>query len=562
MKRHVLVFRSLPSNLELLDSIIYPQSSICDTANSLVIFRHISAFDSEDDSDSALIQPRRPFRGGESRDTSRGSTYPPQPTHHSRGVFASRVPVEPAYNNPPPPPAGYHPRFYAPPAPPHYQNHGYAMSQQGYPTPNTYGPSSHSSSSPYQESWNQYPPGYPPYGTPPQRQDSSGSRDYPMGMHAIENGHAIEDDSGDVFSRIAQAIPDLHVLLARYKETHGQLSVREELLRRSSIEQEEKLRAKDDEIEDLKERFRHLENKHSAEASRLRFQIGNLEEQVKDLREQIVETEKYKKEAEATKLALDAAMKSWEGKYQELEAAHVVLERTTTEEKAKAWRDFDEWKSTATTKHDAEKIALAIQFDKKLKEADVLSENQRQEAAAAFVREKDELRSEHQRQQMERQASFDRVRNELETKLGTAQKDREEALKHERESREVWLAERENLTKAHQEDHDSLQKGWEEQRDLLEAQHKKIKDESDKAWIELHADASRKADEERQKVEQLSQEREELLKKYNELKAQSEEEKYTIRSVASNLESEKARLEKLMECYGDIAEIKSKGDTY
>jgi len=29
-----------------------------------------------------------------------------------------------------------------------------------------------------------------------------------------------------------------------------------------------------------------------------------------------------------------------------------------------------------------------------------------------------------------------------------------------------------------------------------------------------------------------------------------------------NIESEKSRLEKLMECYGDIAEIKSKGDTY
>ncbi|CAO2656774.1 Nn.00g055770.m01.CDS01 [Neocucurbitaria sp. VM-36] len=520
--------------------------------------RHMSAFDSEDDSDSALVQTRRQFRGGESRDTSRGSTYPPPPTH-TRGVFASRVPAESYTNPPPPPPPGYHPRYYAPTAPPHYQNHGYGMSQQGYPNPNPYGPSSHSSSSPYQESWNQYPPGYPPYGSP-QRHDSSGSRDYPV--HAIENGSAIEDDSGDVFSRIAQAIPDLHVLLARYKETHGQLSVREELLRRASVEQEEKLRAKDDEIDDLKEKLRNLENKHSTEASRLRFQIGNLEEQVKELREQIAETEKYKKEAEETKLTLDAAMKSWEAKYKELEEAHVALERTAAEEKAKAWRDFDEWKSTATTKHDAEKIALAIQFDKKLKEADVLAENQRQEAAAAFVKEKDELRSEHQRQQREREASFDRVRNELETKLGSAQKDREEALKHERESREFWVAERETLLKAHQEDRDSLQKGWDEQRDLLEAQYKKTKDESDKAWIDLHADASRRADEEKAKVEQLTQEKEELIKKYDELKAESQKEKEVIKSVATNLESEKARLEKLMDCYGDIAEIKSKGDTY
>jgi serine/arginine repetitive matrix protein 2 len=50
--------------------------------------------------------------------------------------------------------------------------------------------------------------------------------------------------------------------------------------------------------------------------------------------------------------------------------------------------------------------------------------------------------------------------------------------------------------------------------------------------------------------------------KYNQLKAESQKEKEIIKSVASNLESEKSRLEKMMECYGDIAEIKSKGDTY
>lgn len=381
-------------------------------------------------------------------------------------------------------------------------------------------------------------------------------------MHAIENGPGIEDDSGDVFSRIAQAIPDLHVLLAKYKETHGQLSVREDLLRRASVEQEAKLRSKDEEIDDLRDKVHSLENKHSAEASRLRFQIGNLEEQVKDLREQLVDTERSRKEAEDSKLALDAAMKSWETKYKELEAAYVTLEQSTAEEKDKIWRDFDDWKSSANTKHDAEKIALAIQFDKKLKEADVLAENHRQEVAAAFVQEKDDLRSEHQRQQREREASFDHVRSELETKLGTAQKDREEAIKYERESREVWFSEREILTKAHQEDREGLQKSWQEQRDLMEAQHQKARDESDKAWLTLHADAARRAEEEKGRADQLAKEREELLLQFNALKAESQKEKEIIKSVASNIESEKSRLEKLMECYGDIAEIKSKGDTY
>ncbi|PSN63099.1 hypothetical protein BS50DRAFT_591302 [Corynespora cassiicola Philippines] len=522
--------------------------------------RHTSAFDDDDDDDSALIHSRR--RGGTpSRDPSRGSSYPPQSSHHG-SLFASRVPVEHYPNPPPPPPPGYHPRYYQPSAPPYYHNHSsaHSMSQVGgYSNASHYGPPSHVSS-PYQESWGQLPPTYPPYGSPPQRHDSLATRgDYTVGP--VENGSAIDEDH-DVFYRIAQAIPDLHVLLARYKETHGQLGVREELLRRASAEQQEKLKLKDDEITSLNERIGKLENSHSKEASRLRFEIGNLEEQVKELREQVAETEKYKKEAEDVKNTLVSAMASWEAKYKELEEAHFVLEKTAAEEKAKAIKEFEEWRTTATTKHDAEKIALAIQFDKKLKEADVIAENQRQEAAAAFVREKDELRSEHQRQQRERESSMERVRKEIEGKLSTAQKDREEALRRERESRELWEEEREALSRAHQEDCDNLQKGYEEQREYLESQFRKQKEESDKAWIELHTEASKKAEEEKERADQLTKEKDDLSVKYSELREENEKEKQVIKSVASNLESEKARLEKLMECYGDIAEIKSKGDTY
>ncbi|KAF2270656.1 hypothetical protein CC78DRAFT_138211 [Lojkania enalia] len=519
--------------------------------------RHSSAFeddDGDDDSDDPLIQPR--LRGElSSRDHSRGLTYPPHPSHPR--LFASRVPSE-HYSNPPPPPPppGYHPRYYPPGAPPYYHSHNHSMSQSPY------GPSSHASS-PYQETWNQFPPTYPTYGSPPiQRHDSVGSREYPLGPLGHESSSAIEDDTVDLFSRISQAIPDLHVLLARYKETHGQLGVREELLRRASLEQQEKLRNKDDEINTLKEKINHLENKHSADANRLRLEIGNMEEQMKELREQIAETDKLREELDVTRKTLAAAKESWEAKQKELEIANTALEKTIVAEKEKAQNEFEEWKSTTTTKHDAEKIALAIQFDKKLKEADVLADTQRQEAAAAYIKEKDELRSEHQRQQREREANFDRVRKELETKLSTAQKDREEALKHERESREVWEAERETLIKAYDEDRKDLQKGWDEQRGLMEAQYKKNKDESDKAWIELHAEANKRAEEEKAKVEILTKERDDLQKRLDDLKAEHQKDRETIRVVASNLENEKARLEKLMECYGDMPDIKSKGDTY
>ncbi|KAF2634681.1 hypothetical protein P280DRAFT_233791 [Massarina eburnea CBS 473.64] len=507
-----------------------------------------SAFETDSEDDSALIRPRLRDEAL-SRESSRGPNYPPtQP----RSLFASRVPVE-HYSSPPPPPPpppGYHHSGYYPPAPPYYHGPSHMRQPGGYPQHSPYGPSSHvshtsHSSSPYPETW-QHPPHYGPYGThSPRRHDSLSSRDFGRdfgGLPTLENGPL--DDETNVFSRLSQAIPDLHVLLAKYKETHGQLGVREELLRRADAEQQEKLRAKDQEIQSLRERVTRLESKHSIEASKLRLEIGNMEDQVKELKEQLAETVKFKSEAEKLRATLDRATKYWESRHKELEEAHSTLKKLSTEEAAKSRKEFDEWRSTATTKHDAEKIALAIQFDKKLKEADVSTDNLRQDAAAAFAKEKDALK----RQQREREANFDNVRKELESKLGSAQLDREQALKREREGMEAWAKERGNLVQSHREDIQSLRMS--------------IKNEADKSWIDLHAEANRKAEERNALAEQLMKEKDGLQKQYNALKAESGKERDIIKSVVGNLESEKARLEKLMECYGDIAEIKSKGDTY
>ena len=546
--------------------------------------RRAPVYDDDDDDDSAIIQPR--LRGDTlSRDSSRGS-YPPA---HSRPLFASRVPQPEHYSNPPPPdhysnppppapPQYHHPRHHYPPAaPPYYHESSHppshapthSMSQAGgYPEYSPYGPHSHGSSPHgYQDSWNHIPPNYG-YNShsPPQRHDPMRSRGYPGGLPAIENGSAIDDGLSDTFfsriSHLATAIPDLHVLLAKYKETNSQLAVREDLLRRATAEHQEKLCSKDDEIQTMRDRITSIERKHSNEASRLRFEVGNMEEQVKDLKDRLAEAEKFRVEAGQLKVVLDATISSWETKYKELEDTHTAIGKASSEEIAKTRVEFEEWKTTTTSRNDAEKIALAIQFDKKLKEADDMAGKLRQEASTAHIKEKDDLRSEHQRQQREREESFDRLRAELEQKLGASQLDCEQALKRERETMEVWAKERATLVQAHREDVESLRKSWEEQRSLLEGQHKKIQDESDRAWVELNSEANKKAEDSKVLVEHMLKDKEELLRHYNELKLEHEKEKQIIKSVATNLESEKSRLEKLMESYGDIAEIKSKGDTY
>ena len=250
------------------------------------------------------------------------------------------------------------------------------------------------------------------------------------------------------------------MLLAKYKETHGQLGVREELLRRADLEQQERLHIKDQEIQSLRDRLSLSETKHQTETSKLRLEIGNMEEQVRELRDQLAEAAKFKQEADQLRVTLDTATKYWESRHKDLEEANSNLQRSSAEEAARSRKEFDEWRTTTTTKHDAEKIALAIQFDKKLKEADVLAENLRQEAVAAHLKEKDELRSEHQRQQREREANFDTLRKDLETKLGSAQLDCEQALKREREGMEVWAKEIGTLVQAHREDIESVRKSW------------------------------------------------------------------------------------------------------
>ena len=89
-----------------------------------------------------------------------------------------------------------------------------------------------------------------------------------------------------------------------------------------------------------------------------------------------------------TRLALDTSKASWKAQCKDLEDANALLEKTALEEKANAQKDFDNWRLTANTRHNAEKISLAMQFDKKLKKADALASNWRSTANTRHDAEK------------------------------------------------------------------------------------------------------------------------------------------------------------------------------
>ena len=118
----------------------------------------------------------------------------------------------------------------------------------------------------------------------------------------IADTSAVEDDPSDLLGRLHLAIPDLELLLRRYKETHGELGLREALVRKKEAESMESLRRKEEHIDRLMNQFHDAEKKHLREYNKLRLHIGNMEENMKDLEERLhVSETQRKQEAAANK---------------------------------------------------------------------------------------------------------------------------------------------------------------------------------------------------------------------------------------------------------------------
>ncbi|KAK7606160.1 hypothetical protein JOL62DRAFT_368894 [Phyllosticta paracitricarpa] len=499
------------------------------------------------------------------------------------------------------------------------------------------------------------PPHYPQYGgcngSPfpmpysSQRHNSTGSRASafgeiasPQGGPGGGNGSAIDDDAGDLLSRISSAIPDLHLLLSRYNETRGQLGVREELIRKAEAAQADALKRKEDYIDKLTKELAEAAKHHSNESNKLRLEIGNLEDKRKELEEQIADAEKAKIEMQEAKASLEEQKKAVEEEKGSLEAAaktdketlskelqdvktkaaeleeskskleettakleeerakieadkHQVeekaseekreLEKTLAGEKERLQKEAEEAQAKlklesqealgkaksesqdalekAKETSDAEKMALAVEFDRMQKDYHDESERRRVQMIDEHVKDKESLLSEFQRQKRELEESFEKVRKELESKLNAALSNYEEALKKERESRDLWNAERESLKKGWEEECEHLKKGWDEQRESLQAQHGAEKEDIKKSMEKAQAEAEKKAEDERQA---LVKERETMKKEWDEDKANLERVVGELKNIAGNFGAEKERMQKIIEGFGEPNIVKSKGDEY
>ena len=162
----------------------------------------------------------------------------------------------------------------------------------------------------------------------------------------MENASAIDDDPTSIFL-------DIHLLLSRLEETYSQV-----------IQEAEAQQA---DIDQLLKQLEELKKSHSSETNKLRLEIGDRKEHKKELKEQVAKLIWQIANIEDDKKAPDAANKTLASRKAILEQEKINLEKSVTEEKERLLEEFENWKVKASETFEADKTALAIEFDKKLK---------------------------------------------------------------------------------------------------------------------------------------------------------------------------------------------------
>ena len=394
-------------------------------------------------------------------------------------------------------------------------------------------------------------------------------------------------------ANMTASLPDLHQLLSLYRETQSQLSLRNELNRRTESQLADLLRQKEQHIEALGKQLESVEAKHSAETSKLRLEVGNLDEKHRELLDQIGAVEGAKVEAEIARSGqalrnADLLLEVKQGK-ERVEKEKINLRKATeeigqlkqetkdlTDENEKLKQDLkqvqdtmdsdmDNWKKVALEESMVEKEAMRKAFEDQLKERDGHIEGLRTEMNERL----EEQKNVHLEEKSALESAFTSKQTELEQGL-TADRNR---WKQERDSldqdiqreREKLVLERE---KWHQ-DHERLEQEWQVERERL------IKDWDDK-YNALNAEAEQAMQALKQQLAEMQeqfakieQERDAAIQARSDLDHGWEKERAKsvatigkIQNIASVLEKEKGRLQRLIETSGPAIDIKSKGDTF
>lgn len=338
-----------------------------------------------------------------------------------------------------------------------------------------------------------------------------------------------EDDAVDLLQRIQSAIPDLHALVNKYRETSGRLGERESRMKESEAHKAAALKQKEGYIQQLAKELEGVSTKHSAESSKLRLEIGNMEEKHKGLQDSLAAEKKSKSELEVAHRSLQVRLEQAERALQEKE---VVMTR-----------NFDLWKRRMSEEFAMKQRTLDDEL-RRARESEAALQAQLGQIHKVHAQEKDGW----SRRRRELETSNNMLRRDLDDALEARKRDMEETQRKQQLNREAWDKER-----------TVLGKGTEEQRKVLVAQHQIERDELEKTYRQSEARIRKQAEESGIK---LHNEIEKLRAGWDTDKTKFNKATTELKAAANKLNDENIKLQKLTEALENITELKSKGDPF
>ena len=341
--------------------------------------------------------------------------------------------------------------------------------------------------------------------------------------------HGPEDDAVELLQRIQSAIPDLHTLLNKYRETSGLLGERESRMKESEAQKATALQQKESYIQQLAKELQVLSDKYSAESSKLRLEVGNMEEKQKSLQDSLVVEKKSRVELEVV--------------HRDLQVRLQQAERALQEKEVTMNRKLEIWKEKMSEEHARKQRTLEDEI-RRARDSEATMQAQLGQVHKTHAQEKE---------------GWSRRRRELENSSARMRQDLDEAL----EAKKINFEEDQRKQQLHKEAWDKertvLGKGTEEQRKVLIAQNQIDRDELERSYRQSETRIRKQAEDSYMKL-QSELERTKAgwdsdRSKYNKATAE-------LKAAAKKLNDENVKLQKLAETFGNIAELKSKGDGF
>lgn len=349
-----------------------------------------------------------------------------------------------------------------------------------------------------------------------------------------------EEEAAELLQRIQVAIPDLHLLVNRYRETSDQLGVREQIIREKEAQRTAELKQREIYIEKLGKDLEDVKAKYSAESSKLRLEIGNMEEKHKELQERASAEQKAKDEMQL------------KNRDQAAEMARMVREHD--EDSARLMRDLDAWKRKATQ----DTSALRDDLQRQRQELETASQAQLGKISRIHAQEKDTLHSALAQCKKDAEGHA-HARQAMEKVADTRQKAIDDSRRQHAEEKHSWEKERQTMNRRWDEERVALGKGSEEQRKILIAQHESEKGDIRKSYEKSEARLRKQAQED---MANLQEEVGRLKAGWDADKTKFSRVIADLKASAARLDEENKKLQRLTDAFGEVTDLRSRGDPY